>query len=54
MFLSNPLRNVSVLSRSVNLIGCHGNQNAKFAKKYKNHLLKSHKGDEAENLQEYS
>ena len=36
-------------------IGCRGNRKAKIAKKYKNnHLLKSHKGDQAETVQEYS
>ena len=34
--------------------GCRGNRKAKFAKKYKSHLLKSHKEDDAETLQEYS
>ena len=33
--LSNPLPNISFLSKPLNLIGCHGNQKAKFEKKYK-------------------
>ena len=33
--LSSPLPNISVLSRLVNLFGCHGNRKAKFVKKYK-------------------
>ena len=32
--LSSPLRNPSFLSKRLNLIGCHGNWKAKFAKKY--------------------
>ena len=49
--LSIPLPTIWILSKLLNLIGCHGNRKAKFAKKYKkNHLLRSHKGDEAETL----
>ena len=34
-------------------IGCHGNQNVNFVKKiYKNHLLRSYKGDKAETFVE--
>ena len=32
--LSSPLRNIGILSKLLNLIGCHGNRKAKFAKKY--------------------
>ena len=32
--LSNPLPNIWILSKLLNLIGCHGNQKYKFAKKY--------------------
>ena len=32
--LSSPLRNIRILSKPLNLIGCHGNRKAKFAKKY--------------------
>ena len=32
--LSSPLPNISFLSKPLNLIGCHGNQKAKFEKKY--------------------
>ena len=31
--LSSPLPNIRILSRSLNLIGCHGNQKDTFAKK---------------------
>ena len=48
--LSSPLLNLLFLSNPLNLIGCHGNRNAKFPK-IKNHLLKSHNGNEAEILQ---
>ena len=33
-YLSSPLPNISFLSKPLNLIGCHGNLKAKFAKKY--------------------
>ena len=53
--LSSPLLNLSILSKPLNFIGCYGNQKAKFAKKeLKYHLLRSHKGDEAETLQKCS
>ena len=53
--LSSPLPNIRILSKPLNLIGCHGNRKDEFAKKYeKNHLLRSHKGDEAETLQKCS
>ena len=43
------------LFNPLNLIGWHGNRKAKFAKKIlKNHLLRGHKGDEAETLQNCS
>ena len=49
---NNPLPNISFLSKPLNLIGCHGNLKAKFAKKIvKNHILRSHKGDKVEILQ---
>ena len=32
--LSSPLRNIRILSKPLNLIGCHGNRKTKFAKKY--------------------
>ena len=42
------------LSKSLILIGCHGNRNVKFSKEiFKNLLLRSHKGDEAETLHKY-
>ena len=50
--LSIPLPNIYILSTKLNLIGCHGNQKDKFSKKiFKIHLLRSHKGKEAEILQ---
>ena len=50
--LSSPLPNRYILSKPLNFIGCHGNRHANFAKEYlKNHLLRSHKGYEAETLQ---
>ena len=46
-----PLPTIWILSKPLNLIGCHGNRKAKRAKKIcKNHLLRSHMGDEAETL----
>ena len=35
-FLSSRLQNMWILSKPLNLIGCYGNQKAKFAKKYSN------------------
>ena len=32
-FLSGPPLNISFLSKPLNLIGCHGNQKAKFERK---------------------
>ena len=32
--LSSPLQNIWILSKVLNLIGCHGNWKAKFMKKY--------------------
>ena len=50
--LTKDLQKCSLnLSKSLILIGCHGNRNVKFLKKIlKNLLLRSHKGDEAETL----
>ena len=43
--LSSPLPTVWILSKPLNLIGCHGNWNAKFAIKIlKNLLVRSHRG----------
>ena len=48
---SSPLQTKRILSKSLILIGCHGNQNIKISKNiFKNLLLRSHKGDEAETL----
>ena len=33
-FLSSPLPKIRILSKPLNLIGCHGNQKDKFTKKY--------------------
>ena len=33
--LSSPLPNIQILSKPLNLIGCHGNQKDKFAKNIK-------------------
>ena len=33
--LNSPLPNIWILSRLLNLIGCHGDQKYRFAKKYK-------------------
>ena len=47
----SPLQTIWILSKSLILIGCHGNQNVKFSKKIlKKLLLRNHKGDEAESL----
>ena len=46
---SSPLPTIWILSKSLILIGCRGNRKVKFLKKiFKNLLLRSHKGDEAE------
>ena len=37
--LSGPLPNIYLLSKPVNLIGCHGNQKAEFAKNIKKSTL---------------
>ena len=42
----SPLQTVRILSKSLILIGCHGNRNAKFSKK----ILRIQKGDETETL----
>ena len=48
---SSPLQTIWILSKSLILNGCHGNQNVKFSKKiFKNLLLRSLKRDEAETL----
>ena len=48
---SSPLQTIWILSKSLILIGCHGNRNVKISKKiFKNPLLRSHKGDEAETM----
>ena len=39
--LSSPLTNVSVLSKPLNLIGCHGNRKAKFMKQYIKKIISS-------------
>ena len=53
--LSSPLPNIWILSKPLNLIGCHGNRKDKFTKKIlKNHILRSHKVHEAETLQKCS
>ena len=52
--LSSPLSDIHViiLCTALNSIGCRGNRKAKFAGgKMKNHLLRSHKGDEADMFQ---
>ena len=54
-FCSSPLPIIWILSKSLILIGCHGNRNATFSKKiFKNLLLRSHKGYEAETLHKCS
>ena len=54
-FWSSPLPTIQILSKSLILIGCHGNRKAKFLKEiFKNLLLRSHKGDEAETLHKCS
>ena len=48
---SSPLQTEWIFSKSLTLIGGHGNRNVKFSKKiFKNLLLRSRKGDEAETL----
>ena len=48
---SSPLQIIWFLSKSLILIGCHGNLNVKFSEKiFKNLLLRRHTGDEAETL----
>ena len=52
--LSSPLPNIctGILSKPLNLIGCHGNQKAKFTKIYKKkYFLRTHNGDEAETVE---
>ena len=47
-FWGNPL---PTICKVLILFGCHGNLKAKFSKKiFRNLLLRSHKGDEAEIL----
>ena len=48
-FWSSPLPTIWILSKSLILIGCHGNRKAKFSRKIlKNLLLRSRKSDDAE------
>ena len=47
--MSSPLRNISFLSKSLNLIGCYDNRNAKIAKNVQKSSSQNHKGGEAEN-----
>ena len=50
-FWSSPLPTIWILSKSLILIGCHGNRKAYFfLKTFKNLFHSSHKGDEAETL----
>ena len=51
---SDPVPNIYVLSKLLNLIGCHRNQKAKFANILKKQLLRSYMGDKAETLQNCS
>ena len=52
---SSPLQTIWILSKSLILIGCSGNQMLNFRKKiFKNLLLRSHKGDEAGTLHKCS
>ena len=56
-FWSSPSPIIWILSKSLILIGGHGNRKAKFSRKkktFKNLLLKSHIGDEAETLRTFS
>ena len=55
-FWSSPLPTIWILSKSLILIGCHGNRKAKFKKKknQKIFFLRSYKGDEAETLHKCS
>ena len=47
--LSSPLHFICLLSESVNLIGCRGQQKGSiFVKMFKNLLLRNHIGDEVE------
>ena len=55
--LSDPLPNNQIiyfLSKTLSLIGCHGNQKAKFANIFKNQLLRGYMRDKAESLQKRS
>ena len=52
--LSGPLPNISFLLKGLNLIGCYGNRKAKFAKNIFKNQLRSHEGDKADTLQNYS
>ena len=52
--LSTPLSTICILSKSLILIGCHATKRLNFSKKlFKNFLLRSHKGDEAETLHKF-
>ena len=49
--LSSPLRFVRLLSKSPNLIGCHGDKKGRFLKtKYVENLLRNHMVAEADTL----
>ena len=52
--LSSPIPNISFLSNPLNLIGCHATEKLNLQKIFKNHHLRSHKGNEAETLQKCS
>ena len=39
--LSSPLPNISLLSKPLNLIGCHGNRNPKIEKKKSKKVISS-------------
>ena len=54
-FWRTPLPTMWILSKSLILIGCHGNRKTKcLKKKIKNLLLRSHNGNEAETLHKCS
>ena len=54
-FWISPVPTLWILSKSLILIGCHGNRKTKFRKKiFKNFLLRSLKGDEAETFHKCS
>ena len=51
MFFEWSYTKIYFLSKPLNLIGCHGNQKAQFAKIFKINLLRSCTGDKAKTLQ---